>query len=61
MNTENQRVSGKRVRRLRQIELAAKAGIDRNYTGFLVHGERTPSIEVIAKISDALTLHQMNC
>lgn len=62
MNTEYQQVFGKRVRELRkerglsQIELAAKVGIDRSYMGFLERGERNPSLEVIAKIADALSV-----
>lgn len=62
MNTEYQQVFGKRVRELRkerglsQIELAAKVGIDRSYMGFLERGERNPSLEVIAKIADALNV-----
>lgn len=60
MNTEYQQVFGKRVRELRkerelsQIDLAAKVGIDRSYMGFLERGERNPSLEVIAKIAEAL-------
>ncbi len=60
MNIEYQQVFGKRVRELRkerglsQVELAAKVGIDRSYMGFLERGERNPSLEVIAKIAEAL-------
>jgi len=60
MNTEYQQVFGRRVRELRkerrlsQVELAAKVGIDRSYMGFLERGERNPSLEVIAKIAEAL-------
>jgi transcriptional regulator with XRE-family HTH domain len=62
MNTEYQQVFGKRVRELRkerglsQVELAAKVGIDRSYMGFLERGERNPSLEVIAKIAEALNV-----
>ena len=60
MNTEYQQLFGNRVRELRkarelsQVELAAKVGIDRSYMGFLERGERNPSLEVIAKIAEAL-------
>jgi len=60
MNIEYQQVFGKRIRELRkerelsQIELAAKVGIDRSYIGFLERGERNPSLEMIAKIAEAL-------
>jgi transcriptional regulator with XRE-family HTH domain len=62
MNTEYQQLFGRRVRELRkerklsQIELAAKVGIDRSYMGFLERGERNPSLEVIAKIAEALSV-----
>ena len=62
MNIEYQQVFGKRVRELRkerglsQVELAAKVGIDRSYMGFLERGERNPSLEVIAKIAEALSV-----
>jgi transcriptional regulator with XRE-family HTH domain len=62
MNIEYQQVFGKRVRELRkerglsQVELAAKVGIDRSYMGFLERGERNPSLEVIAKIAEALNV-----
>lgn len=62
MNIEYQQVFGKRVRELRkerelsQIELAAKVGIDRSYMGFLERGERNPSLEVITKIAEALSV-----
>ena len=62
MNVEYQQVFGKRVRELRkerglsQVELAAKVGIDRSYMGFLERGERNPSLEVIAKIAEALSV-----
>jgi transcriptional regulator with XRE-family HTH domain len=62
MNIEYQQVFGRRVRELRkerglsQVELAAKVGIDRSYMGFLERGERNPSLEVIAKIAEALSV-----
>ena len=62
MNIEYQQVFGKHVRELRkerglsQVELAAKVGIDRSYMGFLERGERNPSLEVIAKIAEALSV-----
>lgn len=62
MNTEYQQLFGRRVRELRkecglsQVELAAKVGIDRSYMGFLERGERNPSLEVIAKIAEALSV-----
>lgn len=62
MNIEYQQVFGGRVRELRkerglsQVELAAKVGIDRSYMGFLERGERNPSLEVIAKIAEALSV-----
>lgn len=62
MNIEYQQVFGKRVREIRkerglsQVELAAKVGIDRSYMGFLERGERNPSLEVIAKIAEALNV-----
>lgn len=62
MNIEYQQVFGKRVREIRkerglsQVELAAKVGIDRSYMGFLERGERNPSLEVIAKIAEALSV-----
>lgn len=62
MNIEYQQVFGKRVRELRkerglsQVELAAKVGIDRSYMGFLERGERNPSLEMIAKIAEALSV-----
>ena len=62
MNIEYQQVFGKRVRELRkerglsQVELATKVGIDRSYMGFLERGERNPSLEVIAKIAEALNV-----
>lgn len=62
MNIEYQQVFGKRVRELRkerglsQVELASKVGIDRSYMGFLERGERNPSLEMIAKIAEALSV-----
>ncbi len=60
MSTKYQQLFGRRVRELRkalglsQLELAEKIGIDRSYMGFIERGERNVSLEVIAKIADAL-------
>ena len=62
MSIEYLQVFGKRVRELRkerglsQVELASKVGIDRSYMGFLERGERNPSLEMIAKIAEALSV-----
>jgi len=60
MSTKYQQLFGRHVRELRktlglsQLELAEKVGIDRSYMGFIERGERNVSLEVIAKIADAL-------
>ena len=60
MSTKYQQLFGRRVRVLRkslglsQLELADKVGIDRSYMGFIERGERNVSLEVIAKIAEAL-------
>jgi transcriptional regulator with XRE-family HTH domain len=50
------------VRRLRlergytQEELSELAGINRNYTGMIERGERSPTVDVIEKLSKALKI-----
>ncbi|MGA1256063.1 MAG: helix-turn-helix domain-containing protein [Candidatus Nanopelagicaceae bacterium] len=41
---------------MKQIELADKAGISRNYMSQVESGERTPSLEVLQKICGALNM-----
>jgi transcriptional regulator with XRE-family HTH domain len=60
MSNEYLLLFGKRVRELRkakklsQLQLADKVGVDRSYVGLLERGERNPSLEVIAEIAKAL-------
>ncbi len=60
MSNEYLLLFGKRVRELRkakklsQLQLADKVGVDRSYIGLLERGERNPSLEVIADIAKAL-------
>ena len=46
---------------LTQHELAAKAGVDRNYIGMLERGERNPSYLSLLKIAKGLNMkiHQL--
>ncbi len=55
-------IVGKNVRKLRlqkgmtQEELAFEAGIDLTYVGGIERGRRNPSLLVMARISDALSV-----
>ncbi len=42
------------LRNLTQIELASKAGVDRNYIGMVERGERNPSYLSLQKIANGL-------
>jgi transcriptional regulator with XRE-family HTH domain len=48
------------VRRLRQVrgytqeELSQLAGINRNYTGMIERGERSPTVDMLEKLAQAL-------
>ena len=50
------------VKRLRQERgytqeaLSALAGIDRNYTGMIERGERSPTVDVLEKLAKALDI-----
>jgi transcriptional regulator with XRE-family HTH domain len=52
----------KNVRTLRlerghtQEELSALAGINRNYTGMIERGERSPTVETLEKLAKALDI-----
>ena len=41
---------------LTQVQLAAQAGVDRNYIGMLERGERNPSYLSLLKIANGLKL-----
>ena len=41
---------------LTQIELASKAGVDRNYIGMLERGERNPSFLSLQKVAKGLDI-----
>ena len=43
-------------RKLTQVELAYKAGFDRNYIGMLERGQRNPALLNLIKISEALSI-----
>jgi len=51
---------GKRLREIRknkgisQEKLSKRAGFDRTYVGKIERGERSPSLETIEKLADAL-------
>lgn len=50
-------IRGKRESRgLTQVELAQKAGLDRNYIGMVERGERNPSYLSLQKIARGLGL-----
>lgn len=44
------------AKKLTQIELAEKAGVDRNYIGMVERGERNPSYLSLQKIAKGLGL-----
>lgn len=50
------------VRRLRkergytQEELSELAGINRNYTGMIERGERSPTVDILEKLANALEI-----
>lgn len=46
--------SKRMTQNLTQIELAGKAGVDRNYIGMLERGERNPSYLSLLKIAKGL-------
>lgn len=62
MSTRELEILGKSIRSKReaqaltQAELAAKAGVDRNYIGMLERGERNPSFLSLQKIANGLGL-----
>jgi transcriptional regulator with XRE-family HTH domain len=57
-----EQIFGDRLRQLRlernlsQEKLAELAGLHRNYIGHLERGEKTPSLDVILRLSNAMTL-----
>ena len=44
----------RRERRLSQEELAARAGVNRNYGGKIERGENSPTVEMLEKIAVVL-------
>lgn len=44
----------RRERRLSQEELAARAGINRNYVGKIERGENSPTVEMLEKLAVVL-------
>lgn len=62
MSKEDLQILGKIIREKRearhltQVELAEKAGVDRNYIGMVERGERNPSYLSLQKIAKGLGL-----
>ena len=62
MSKEELQILGKIIREKRearhltQVELAEKAGVDRNYIGMVERGERNPSYLSLQKIAKGLGL-----
>ena len=46
----------RRERRLSQEELAARAGVNRNYVGKIERGENSPTVEMLEKIAVVLEI-----